>query len=131
MGQFIRKGWVAPYVRFARFAYRPHFPGWTTVLPVMHTRDMNKAKRKALIESLITELNMSATLTESDANLARFIKFAGRLTDAKTEGRTERWKSACTLAGRRILIAERDQLTVESVRNKCAQGLEAMANANK
>lgn len=98
---------------------------------MVHTRDMNKQTRKALIDNLTTELNMSATLIESDANLARFIGFASRLVDAKSQGRTERWKGACTLAARRMLVSERDQLTVESARNKCAQGLEAMANANK
>ena len=92
---------------------------------------MNKTQRKALIDNLTTELNMSSTLTESDSNKARFIAFAGRLADAKAQGRTDRWKDACTLAGRRILVAEKDQLTVESVRRKCAQGLEAMTDANK
>ena len=92
---------------------------------------MNKQTRTALIQSLTTELDMSATLTESDTNLARFVRFADRLVDASSQGRTERWKSACTLAGRRMLLAERDQLTVESARNKCAQGLQAMTNANK
>jgi hypothetical protein len=92
---------------------------------------MNKQTRKALIDNLTTELNAASTLTETDRNKARFIAFATRLVDAQSQGRTERWKSACTLAGRRILVAEKDQLTVESTRRKCAQGLEAMTLANK
>jgi hypothetical protein len=91
---------------------------------------MNKQTRTALIQSLTTDFN-KVSLSKGDDALADAIRFATRLADAASQGRTDRWKGACTLAGRRVLVAERDQLTTESVRNKCAQGLEAMAIANK
>jgi hypothetical protein len=83
---------------------------------------MNKTQRKALIDNLT-----DVTLNTADD----YIRHAIVLADAAQHGRTDRWKEACTLAGRRILISERDQLTVEACRRKVLQGLEAMTDANK
>lgn len=87
---------------------------------------MNKDKRKALIEDLTEQFE--ACITADD-----FVTLATNMVDFKSQGRTDRWKSACTNAGRRI-IARLDttgRVTDTYAKLYVSVGLEAMTLANK
>lgn len=93
-------------------------------LGMVHTRDMNKQKRAALIDNLTTDTAKGRTADD-------FVVIATRMADSASQGRTDRWKGASTFAGRAILRANRDLLTVDFTRQKVELGLQAMTNANK
>lgn len=88
---------------------------------------MNKDKRKALIDNINRQLSIGAFKTADD-----YVIFAGELADLQSHGRTQRWKGACTMAGRRILIkADSGAVTIGEAEHYVRQGVEAMALANK
>lgn len=91
-------------------------------------RDMNKDTRKALTDNIDRQLSIGAFKTADD-----FVSMAAEMIDLQAQGRPERWKSACTLAARRIIARHG---TSGKVSNTHAEsyvrvGLEAMVLANK
>ena len=82
---------------------------------------MNKQTRTAYINDLID----STYNTPDD-----YVNVAGELIDAQKYGRTDRWKSACTMAARRILATDKP-LTLTVCREYVSQGILAMEAANK
>lgn len=87
---------------------------------------MNKQTRKALIESLSTAATQAPTADS-------LVDLANIMAGAHTEGRTDRWKDACALAGDLILdeyeAAGRVYMTKAS--DSVDAGLIAMTAANK
>lgn len=85
---------------------------------------MNKNTRTALIEDIL-----NATYNTADD----YVQAAIDMVDAKSLGRTDRWKHACTVAGTGILSLAKVKrhLDVMDVRSHVGRGLEAMAEANK
>jgi hypothetical protein len=86
---------------------------------------MNKDKRKALI----TDLTDRTYLTPDD-----YVRAATEMADLASQGRTERWKHACTVAGEGILTLAKvkpNGLDLTDTRVHVARGIEAMEAANK
>ena len=95
-------------------------------MPRVLNRDMNKDKRKALIEDLTEQFKACTTADD-------YVRLATSMVDLKSQGRTDRWKAACTNAGRRI-IARLDtsgRVTDTHARSYVSVGLEALTLANK
>jgi len=82
---------------------------------------MNKQTRKALITDL-----MDSTYNTAD----EYVHAATEMVNLASQGRTDRWKSACTMAGRRILASSKP-LTLTVCREYVSQGILAMEAANK
>lgn len=86
---------------------------------------MNKNTRKALINSLSTDLDNATTATQ-------FVEIATHMADSKGLGRTDRWKDACRNAGEVILdVTRRGDRTAPSMERAVRQGLAKMVEANK
>lgn len=93
---------------------------------MVFTRDMNKQTRKALLTDL------GARIYNADTS-AELIMIATDMADAASQGRSETWKGACTMAGRRTLAKFNIGVPVPftDVSAVVQQGYEAMVAANK
>lgn len=87
---------------------------------------MNKNTRAALIKDLTEKFETCKTADD-------FVRLATDMVDLKSQGRTDRWKSACTNAGRRIItrLDTTGRVTDTYAKSYTSVGLEAMILANK
>jgi hypothetical protein len=93
---------------------------------MVFTRDMNKQTRKALLTDLGARIHNADTSTE-------LIMISTDKDDLASQGLSETWKGATTMAGRRILakFAIGTPVPMKDVSAVVQQGYDAMVAANK